>query len=100
MYSAILLGYKLDTLLDGKTYHELILRGFNIVEDEENMETYIGIILSSNTCVGTMEVFLDFNGFMQYKNQLLAAVANTPVMAAHAKQEGVEMRIYHINLEN
>ena len=32
MYSAILLGYKLDTLMDYKTYHELIMRGFNVVE--------------------------------------------------------------------
>ena len=100
MYSAILLGYKLDTLMDYKTYHELIMRGFNVVEDKENVTTYIGIILSSNTSVGGMEIYIDFNKFHEYKDHLLAAVANTPVMAAHARQEGVEMQLYHIVLED
>ena len=100
MYSAILLGYKIDTLLDGKTYRELTMRGFNVIENQEDVETYIGILLSSNKAHGAMEVFVDFNKMHEYKNKLLAAVANTPVMAAHAKQKDVEMQIYHIVLED
>ena len=100
MFSAILLGYKLETLIDEDTFDELAQLGFYIVEDTENCTTYIGERISSKRDEGGEEIFITCEVFNKTKEAVLAAVAKSPVMSSWVAREGKQLALWHINLEN
>lgn len=100
MFSAILLGYKLDFLLDTDSFEELSYLGFRIIEDTENCTTYIGERISEKDDEGGEEIFITCEIFNKTKEAVLAAVAKSPVMSSWVKREGKQLALWHINLEN
>ena len=99
MFSAILLGYKLDFLLDTDSFEELSYLGFRIIEDTKNCCTYIGERISEKREEGGEEIVINFKVFHDTKDALLAAVAQSEKMSSWVKREGKEMTLWHINLE-
>jgi hypothetical protein len=101
MFSTILLGYKLDFLLDEDTYDELAYKkGFYIIEDVKNCTTYVGRRISEKIDEGGEEIVITFETFHATKNNLLAAVAESPEMSNWVRTNSQEMKLWHINLED
>lgn len=100
MFSAILLGYKLDFLLNEDTFDELAWLGFRIIEDTKNCTTYVGERISEKDDEGGEEIVITFENFHDTKNAVLAAVAKSPVMSNWVRTNKEAMKLWHINLEN
>lgn len=99
MFSAILLGYKIDFLLDEDTFDELACKGFRIIEDVKNCTTYVGERISEKDDEGGEEIVIDFKIFHDAKDAVLAAVAKSPEMSNWVRTNKEDMKLWHINLE-
>lgn len=100
MFSAILLGYKLDFLLDEDSFDELAHKGFRIIEDVKNCTTYVGERISEKSDEGGEEIVITFENFHNTKNAVLAAVAESPAMSSWVRNQKEDMKLWHIILEN
>ena len=100
MFSAILLGYKLDFLLDENSFNNLTKsRIIEVIEDVKNCNTYVGVCFSEQNNEGGEEIAIDFKIFHDAKDAVLAAVAKSPEMSNWVRTSKEDMKLWHINLE-